>query len=64
MLKIPQGFCVILLLQPLPGTRHIWVSGMDLKYIVDFAEQLHPISILWDLQTGLLQGYPVSSIPV
>lgn len=44
--------------KPLPGIQHIPIIGMHLKYIIDLAKQLHPIGILWNLQTDSLKVFP------
>jgi len=46
------------LLQPIPGIQHFRISGMDLKNIVDPAQQLHPVGFPVCLQTGFLQVFP------
>ena len=45
------------LLKPLSGLEHISVIRMHLKHIVDLAQQLHSVVILWNLQTDFLQMF-------
>ena len=49
--------------KPLSCFKHIPIIWMHLKHIVDLAQQLHPVSILWSLQTDFLKMFLDAELP-